>query len=82
MEALLVRGKDTRASAGTWLCKTSHRPGEGGTGGSRARSSVWEEGECAGWAGEQGRPSSEHGKSVCRILGNAQQGRSCGWMVM
>ena len=37
----LEGGTDSRARSGTWLCETSHRPREGGTGGrTRARSSV------------------------------------------
>lgn len=51
MEVLPVR-QGERAGTGTPLCRMSPRPGEGRTGDSRARSSMWEEGECAG---KQGR---------------------------
>lgn len=37
-----------RAGTGTLLCRASPRPGEGRTGDSRAGSSMWEKGECAG----------------------------------
>lgn len=67
MEALPVRGKATRASSGTWLCKASHRPGTG-----RTRAEAGPGAPCERkvntLTGDQGRPCSENGTSFPELL--------------